>query len=407
MAFRKRVDDIPFGRRSSNNTSRNEPAVVSGTAPMKAPLLEVAGVFLRLGAIGFGGPAAHIAMMEDEAVGKRSWLTRESFLKLVGATNIIPGPNSTEMAIHIGFLRAGWLGLIVAGASFILPAVLVTGVIAWSYGQYGALPSVEPFLRGTKPAVLAIIAAAAYRFGKTAFTTPVLWGVGAGVLGASLAGVGEIVCLATGGLAGTAWTMWNKRRTGVQGSGAMLWMAAPTLAAATGSGITLAGLGLSFLKIGAVLYGSGYVLVAFLQGEFVDNRGWLTQQQLLDAIAVGQFTPGPVLSTATFVGFQILGIPGAIVATAAIFLPSFVYVALLNPILPRLQRNPYFTSFLDAVTASSVALIMAVTVRLSLAAIASWTSALLTLVALACIVRFNVNSVWIVLGGAVAGWAIL
>ena len=384
---------------------------------------EVAALFLKLGTIGFGGPAAHIAMMEEEVVGRRKWLTREYFLDLVGATNLIPGPNSTEMAIHVGYIRAGWLGLAVAGLGFILPAVLITAGLAWAYVEFGSLPQVAPFLRGIKPAVLAIIFAAVCRLGRTAAKDWRLVAIGLAVAFGSLQGINEVFALLLGGTIGMFWLRLSARKRTLPGGKTMLaavWSAAgatleaakasaQTAAVMTGAlgasmGISLWKLGLFFLKVGAVLYGSGYVLIAFLEGGLVHDYGWLTRQQLLDAIAVGQLTPGPVLSTATFVGYLISGPQGAAVATAAIFLPSFLFVVLLNPMIPRLRGLPWTAAFLDAVNVSSVALIAAVTVKLSRATLTGWPAWIIALAAAVVSLRWKINASWLVFGGAILGW---
>lgn len=386
---------------------------------------ELAALFLKLGTIGFGGPAAHIAMMEEEVVGRRRWLSREHFLDLVGATNLIPGPNSTEMAIHVGYIRAGWAGLAAAGICFILPAVLITGGFAWAYVTFGSLPLVAPFLYGIKPAVLAVIFAAVCRLGSAAAKGWRLVVVGLAVTLGSLLGINEVIALLLGGAIGMVWLRVSDRgrpgssRLGLIGGGAGLASGAAVnaatasgagMVAAIGSGlgpsvgVSLWSLGLFFLKVGAVLYGSGYVLVAFLEGGLVHNYGWLSQRELLDAIAIGQFTPGPVLSTATFIGYLILGAPGAAVATAAIFLPSFLFVAALNPVVPRLRRSRWTSAFLDAVNVSSVGLMAAVTVKLARATLAAWPAWLIALVAALLGLRWKVNASWLVSGGAIVGW---
>jgi chromate transporter len=366
-------------------------------------LAELARLFLKLGVIGFGGPAAHIAMMEEEVVERRRWLTREHFLDLVGATNLIPGPNSTEMAIHVGYLRAGWMGLLLAGLCFILPAVLITTGLAWAYVKFGTLPQVVPFLFGIKPALIAIILAAVWRLGKTAAKGIPLLSLGCAVAVGSLLGWDEIVLLLLGGVMGMLWL-------GRSGNLALLaWIsvtATGTVAGAAGAttaSVSLATLGLFFLKVGAVLYGSGYVLVAFLEGGLVRDYGWLSEAQLLDAIAIGQFTPGPVLSTATFIGYLLGGVPGAAVATTGIFLPSFIFVAALGLVLPRLRRSRWMAAFLDAVNVSSVALMAAVTVKLSVSTLTTWPAWVIALTAAGAGLRWRVNATWLVLGGAVVG----
>jgi len=387
----------------------------------------LARLFLKLGFLAFGGPAAHVAMMEDEVVARRRWLSRTAFLDMLGATNLIPGPNSTEMAMHVGWRRAGVRGLIVSGLCFIGPAVLITGAVAWAYVRYGTRPEVGPFLFGIKPAVLAVILLALWRLGRTAARTVPLAALGVGVALATLVGVNEIVALVAGGLLGAlAARPWHGHpdpgearsrnstdldggeRSGVERDDPALPKRAilltPALAGSMAAGVPLWTLGLLFLKVGAVLYGSGYVLIAFLEGDLVQRLGWLTQLQLLDAVAIGQFTPGPVLSTATFVGYLVAGPAGALVATAGIFLPSFVFVSLLGPIVPRLRASPWTAAFLDAVNASAVGLIAAVTVTLGMAALVDWRAWAIALGAAVLGLLGRVNSAWLVLGGAGVGW---
>ncbi len=377
-------------------------------------LRELATLFLKLGLIGFGGPAAHIAMMEDEVVNRKKWLTQENYLDLIGATNLIPGPNSTEIAIHIGYIHAGLLGLIVAGVCFILPAVLVTASLAWVYVQFGQLPEVSPFLYGIKPAILAIIFGAMWRLGKKAAKSRELIVIGLIVLVGLFLELNELLSLLLGGIVGMLWLRF--RITSSLGATILLFpltssVALKTTAVSANSNISPWQIALFFLKVGSVLYGSGYVLVAFLKGELVDSLGWLTQQQLLDAIAIGQFTPGPVLSTATFIGYVIAGIPGALAATLGMFLPSFVFVAILNPIIPRLRASRWLGAFLDAVNISSVALMLFVTIKLAGGIFIDglsidWFAALISLVAGILVVRTRLNAIWIVLGGAIAGFVL-
>lgn len=384
-------------------------------------LKELALVFLKLGILGFGGPAAHIAMMDEEVVARRGWLTRERFLDLLGATNLIPGPNSTEMAIHLGYVRAGWSGLAVAGICFILPAVGLTAGLAWIYVHLGQLPQVAPWLLGIKPAVVAIIAVSVWRLGNKACKTWSLGAIGAAVLAASLLQVNEVAALLLGGLVGMLWLRlpqaFRSRRGKILPVVAGAWLGQwlsqnvgvllATAAGAGGAGAASASLwklGLFFLKVGAVLYGSGYVLVAFLQGGLVHEYGWLTQRELLDAIAIGQFTPGPVLSTATFIGYMIAGAGGAAVATTAIFAPSFLFVALVNPWIPRLRKSAWTAAFLDAVNVSAVALMAAVTVKLGQATLTSWPAWLIAVAATLIGLRWKVNLAWVVVGGGFLGW---
>ncbi|KAM3108430.1 chromate efflux transporter [Phormidesmis sp. 146-33] len=381
-------------------------------------LKELATLFFRLGIIGFGGPAVHIAMMEDEVVKKRQWLTREQFLDLLGATNLIPGPNSTEMAIHIGYVYGGWLGLIVSGVGFILPAIVITVAFAWVYVTFGTIPQIAFLLYGIKPAVLAIVLDALWRLGKKAVKTRKLWVIAIAVsLLVWFGRVNEIVALLSGGLLGMIWLQFPDHGNSTEEAnlliaglvtGTVLQASAATVAT---SQVSLWQLGWSFLKIGSILFGGGYVLLSFIQGEFVEGYGWLTQQQLLDAIAIGQFTPGPILSTAAFIGYVIAGIPGAIVATVGIFLPSFIFVVALNPFIPFFRRSKWASAFLDAVNASALALMAVVTLQLAIATLGKPTAPYLDFLAVAIAlvsavlaIRFQVNAAWLVIGGAAIGW---
>ncbi|MEX2465283.1 MAG: chromate efflux transporter [Gemmatimonadota bacterium] len=395
----------------------------------RARLGELARLFLKLGVIAFGGPAAHIAMLEDEVVARRKWLDRQHFLDLIGATNLIPGPNSTEMTMHVGYERAGWAGLVTAGACFIMPAVLITGFFAWLYVTYGTLPAVEPFLYGIKPAVIAVIIGAVWRLGRPAVKDWRFAVLGVGVAVALLMGLGEITGLLIGGVVGMLWfraarhddagtaeryvpiLFLQSAQVGGTGAGGMRDSVAAGGAAAAGAlagagaatSVSLAKVFLFFLKVGSVLYGSGYVLIAFLEGGLVADYGWLTQAELLDAVAMGQFTPGPVLSTATFIGYMLDGVPGAAVATLGIFLPSFFFVLLVNPVIPRLRRSVWMAAFLDAVNVSALALMVAVTIELGIGVLTFWPAWLIALAAAFLVVRFRTNAVWLVLGGAVVG----
>ena len=375
---------------------------------------QLLGLFLKLGVTAFGGPAAHIAMMEDEVVTRRGWLTRERFLDLIGATNLIPGPNSTEMAIHIGFVRAGIVGLVVAGVSFILPAALITLGCAWAYDQFQTVPQAEALLYGIKPAVIAVILSAVWRLGKTAAKGPFLIVVGFLVMLLVLFGINEIIALLGGGIVGILWQLGSRLGKGKTLLG-FAWLPSSNLAlsvtAASPSSVTLSSLGLFFLKIGCVLFGSGYVLIAFLQGGLVEQHQWLTQQQLLDAVAIGQFTPGPVLTTATFIGYVLAGPLGALVATLGIFVPSFLFVLATNPLIPRLRQSAVAGAFLDAVNASAIGLMAAVTVELARHTLIDWETkqiewgaVLIALVSAAVLFRYKVNAAWLVLGGAAIGW---
>lgn len=379
--------------------------------PHSRGLREIAALFLKLGTIGFGGPAAHIAMMEEEVVEKRGWMSREQFLDLVGVTSVIPGPNSTEMAIHVGFLRGGWLGLILAGGCFIFPAVLLTTALAWAYMEFGAVAHVTWVLYGIKPAVLAVILGAMWRLGKNAMKEWRLSFLGFAVMLVSLTEFSGILALIGGGLVGMFWLRMARRDLN---AAVFVPLAGTGLSMLVGSGAasggpTLWALGLFFLKIGAILYGSGYVLVAFLQEELVHGYAWLTQEQLLEAVAIGQFTPGPVLSTAAFIGYVVTGgkVAGAVVAAGAIFLPSFLFVAALNPILPRLRESEWVAAFLDAVNACAVGLMAAVTVELAYLTLDEWPKIAIAGVAIILGLWRGVGAVWLVGGGAVAGWIVI
>ncbi|WP_412061422.1 chromate efflux transporter [Rubrivirga sp. IMCC45206] len=372
--------------------------------PLRQRISELARLFFTLGVVGFGGPAAHIAMMEEEVVRKRQWMTPQGFLDLVGATNLIPGPNSTEMTMHVGFARAGWLGLFVAGASFIVPAAGLTLGLAWLYVQSAEVPDVAPWLAGIPAAVLAVIAGALWRLGKKAIPSVSLALVAAFVVGLLLLGVREIPALLIGAAVGGLvlyGVRQQKAPTGMPSVGVPLVVLAAQGAAAVAP--SLGTLGLFFLKVGSVLYGSGYVLVAYLEADVVGRFGWLTQTQLLDAIALGQLTPGPVLTTSTAVGYLVQGLPGALVATVAIFLPSFVFTGLLHPLVPKLRSHPLTAALLDAVNAASVALMAVVTVRLAVGAIDTPGAILISVAAAGLVFWRGVNVVALVVGAAAAG----
>jgi len=412
-------------------------------------LREIAGVFLKLGTISFGGPAAHIANMEHEVVERRRWISREYFLDLFGATHLIPGPNAVEMASHIGYSRAGLVGSLTAGLSFTLPAVLISVALAVGYKEYGATPNVMPFLSGIKPVVLAIIFTALWRLGRKALTN---WPAAVVALVAAVAvltGSDEVLVLLAATVVGVLLLCLSPRGNGPAAKRTAGMVAATATAgschAANAASVAAAGttacatigaaapavfslwkLGLFFLKVGAVLYGGGYVLIAYLEGGLV-GEGWLTRRELLDAVAIGQITPGPMLSTASFVGYLVGGFSGAAVATLAFLLPSFVLVALLNPLIPRLRKSRWASRFLDAVTAASIGLMVAVTVTLTAAMLGyapavpeqlasvpeqipstpeRIASVLIAIVAAVLSLRFEVASVWLVLGGALAGGVI-
>ena len=433
-----------------------------------APLRELAALFLRLGVTAFGGPAAHIAMMRDEVVDRRRWLADKEFLDLVAATNLIPGPNSTELAIHLGYRRGGLAGLALAGVCFILPAALIVAGIAWAYAQYGTTPQVGWLMYGIGPVVIAIVVQALWKLGQAALSRWVYAPLGGAALAAALGGVNELAVLAAGGLFGLALALkpsgpggrsavfaWlaslpaalahllrgtaaatqggttataaaagttataaagattaaagaTTAAAGATTAAAASGMAAAAVgaAAATGAAVpfTLTGLALFFLKVGSVLFGSGYVLLAFLRADLVERWGWLTDQQLIDAITVGQVTPGPVFTTATFIGYLLGGWMGAALATAAIFAPGFFFVAVTQPLIPRLRASRALGGCLDGVVAASLGLMAAVTWQLAQAAVVDVPTALIASSAALLLFRWRPNSTWLILGGAAAGW---
>jgi chromate transporter len=380
------------------------------TASPRGDAGEVARVFLGLGLIGFGGPAAHIALMEDQVVRRRRWLTREQFLDLLGATNLIPGPNSTEMAIHVGFARAGWPGLVAGGACFILPAMLITLALSIAYVRYGQLPEAAWLLYGVKPVIVAVVVQAMWGMARKILGTPMTAITALGVLALALRGVNEVALLFAAALG-----LPLIRAIATGGSARVLlpggWLAlvgasgpAPSAGGvAAAASVSLSELALIFLKVGSILFGSGYVLLAFLRPDLVERTRWLTDAQLLDAVAVGQFTPGPVLTTATFIGYVVAGLPGGLLATAAIFLPSFVFVALSSPLIPRLRRSTWAGGFLDGANAASVALMATVTWELGRAAVVDWLTAGLAGAAALLLLLTRLNSAWLVAGGALVG----
>jgi chromate transporter len=366
---------------------------------------EVAGFFLKLGIIAFGGPAAHIAMMRDEAVRRRGWLSDQEFLDMVGAVNLIPGPNSTELAIYLGYRRAGWRGLLAGGILFILPAMLLVLAFAWLYVAYASLPQVGWLLYGIKPVIIAIVLSALWGLGTTALKEMATALVAVGVMALLLLGLNVLLLLAAGGAAVLlARAGQSRRHRGLAGILAVpLAAAAPTALPVGAVPFSLLTLFLRFLKIGAVLYGSGYVLLAFVRADFVERLRWLTDQQLIDAIAVGQFTPGPVFTTATFIGYLMGGWPAAVVATVGIFLPSFIFIGWLSYLLPVVRQSAWGGAFLDGVNAASLGLMAGVTWQLGLAAVVDGWTAVLAVAALGLLFRFQINSAWLVLGGGAAG----
>jgi chromate transporter len=409
---------IPDAQRPDNLTDNLNTAPYATLAPAQRQqrLRELMAVFFRLGTVAFGGPAAHIAMMDDEVIKRRRWMSREDLLDLIGVTNLLPGPNSTELAIHIGYERAGWRGLFVAGSSFILPAMLLVWALAALYVRYQTVPQVEWLLYGVKPVIVAVVLQALWKLGKKAAKDVPTTVAGVIAIAAYFAGINEVLLLLLIGVAvmliknwpqNTPVGAWVLPFSGTL-SGTFSGTFSGLLAQSTGPAATAISVGwasvfLFFLKIGCVLYGSGYVLLAFLQRDLVERNHWLTSQQLLDAIAIGQLTPGPVLTTATFVGYLIAGHAGAIAGTVGIFLPAFLLVGLVNPWVPKLRQSPWARGFLDGVNAASLGLMAGVTYTLGRAALVdAWTIGLAGLGAIA-LFRFQLNSVWLVLAGGAVG----
>lgn len=377
-------------------------------APASASLSELAAIFLRLGVTAFGGPAAHIAMMEDEFVRRRQWLTRERFLDLLGAANLIPGPSSTELAVYIGYEQAGWRGLVLGGACFILPAALMVGVIAWAYIRFGRLPQLAGILYGIKPVVIGIVVQALWNLAPKAVKKSSLLGIiAAGACIASALGVHPLAVLAGSGI---MTVVARRAREGSEKNGAALVFGPVAVgAAAAGGAMPPIGLGvlfLTFLKIGALVFGSGYVLLAFLRADLVDRLHWLSEAQLLDAVAVGQVTPGPVFTTATFIGYIVAGAWGAVVATLGIFFPGFLLVAVTRPLIARVRRSIAASTFLDGVNVASLALMAVVTLQLARAALIDIPTILIASVGTILLIRWKVNSTWLVAGAALVGGVI-
>ena len=386
---------------------------MSVTLPKPAPLMELALVFLRLGTTAFGGPAAHIALMRQEFVERRGWLSEAEFLDLVGASNLIPGPSSTEVAIHVGLRRAGWAGLLLAGLCFLLPAALIATALAWAYVRFGHLPSAAGVFYGVKPVIIAVVAQALWMLGRTALKTRSTAIAGLAAIVLAFGGVPPLALLFGAGaaLGIRGWLRDEPKRSirpllalgGVAaaliGTPLALSVFQPPLSSAPG----LSPLFLVFLKIGSAVFGSGYVLLAFLRADLVTRLHWLTTAQLLDSVAVGQFTPGPVFTTATFIGYIVAGPWGALVATLGIFLPAFVFVALSGPLIARVRQSPTARSFLDGVNAASLALMALVTWQLARAALVDGVTVALAVVSALLLFRWRVNSAWLVLGGAAVG----
>ena len=384
----------------------------------EASLGEIALVFLKLGTIAFGGPAAHLAMMEEEFVRRRKWMTHAEFLDRLATANLIPGPSSTEVAIFVGQLKRGWRGLIVAGCCFIIPAAIIVSVIAWAYVRFGAMPKVEGVLSAIKPAVVAIVIQALGKLGRTGVRSTLLAVIAVLTAALNLFGVSPVLVLAFAGLAAASASGMRNRLVGigplglprivvlqkVLGRPQMFAGAVAVMAGGASFPVSLGRLFLSFLKVGSVVFGSGYVLLAFLRTEFVERLHWLTDKQLMDAVAVGQFTPGPLFTTATFVGYVLAGWLGAVVATAGIFLPGFVLVALSGPLIPRLRRSAVAAAALDGVVAGSLALMAVVAWQLGKASIVDRTTLVVFAVSLVALIRFRANSAWVVAAAAAVGW---
>jgi chromate transporter len=377
------------------------------TSDLSARVRQLALLFLKLGATAFGGPAAHIGMMHDEIVKRRHWLEDQEFLDMLGATNLIPGPNSTEMAIHIGFRRAGWRGLITAGVSFIVPAMIMVTALAWSYAQFGSTPQAGWLLYGVKPVVIAIILQALWNLARRAIKSPFMLAIGLAVLILYFVGVNELLLLVIGGLA--VMVVLNLRRlprqlAAIAPAGPLALIHGGMLTTQAASAVSLTTLFFTLLKIGSVLYGSGYVLLAFLRADLVQRLGWLTDRQLLDAIAIGQVTPGPVFTTATFIGYILGGLPGAVIATVGIFLPSFVFVAISNPLIPRMRESAWVGGLLDGVNVASLGLMGAVTWQLGRASLVDPLTVVIALASFGLLVRFRLNSTWLIALGAIVGY---
>ena len=381
-----------------------------GYRPGGDSLVDTALLFLRLGTTAFGGPAAHIAVMEDEVVRRRAWLTRAEFLDYLGATNFIPGPNSTELAIHIGMARHGWPGLLLAGSCFILPSAVIVGLCAWAYVRYGTLPQVAGLFHGITPVVIAIVVLALWSLGRSAVKSARLGVLGLVALGALIAGAHELLVLFAAGLLALVSAGVGRGRRGLPVVALSAVWASASVAATAGAGpvvsLSLWSVFMVFARIGSVLFGSGYVLIAFLRADVVERLGWISERQLLDAVAVGQVTPGPLFTTATFVGYLVAGVPGAVAATVGIFLPAFVFVALSGPLVPRLRRSPVAGHVLDAVNVAALAMMAAVTLQLGAATLRGPVPIALAGISLALLARYSMNPTWLVALGAAVGWLV-
>lgn len=393
----------------AEDIQREQEAVSYAMLPpreQKQRLTELATVFLRLGAIAFGGPAAHIAMMDDEVVKRRQWMSRETLLDLIGVTNLLPGPNSTELAIHIGYERAGWRGLFIAGNCFILPAMLIVWMLAALYARYQTVPQLQWLLYGIKPVIIAIVLQALWKLGKKAAKDVPTTVAGVAAVAAYFAGLNEILLLVLLGIVVMLVKNWCRKGTT---TGAFFLPFSGILAQVGGATTSVTSISwvsvfLFFLKIGCVLYGSGYVLLAFLQRDLVDRNQWLTSQQLLDAVTIGQLTPGPVFTTATFIGYLLAGNAGAIAGTIGIFLPAFLLVWFVNPLVPKLRQSSWASGFLDGVNAASLGLMAGVTYTLGQTALVDWLAVVVAILSAITVFRFKVNSAWLVLAGGVVGF---
>jgi chromate transporter len=367
----------------------------------------MARVFLKLGCTAFGGPAGHIGLMEDELVRRRGWLTRETFLDRLGAVNLLPGPNSTEMALYIGLLRAGWAGLLVAGACFILPAAAMVAALAWAYVRYGMVPQVAGVLYGTKPVIIAIVVQALWNLGRTAVKTRFLAAIGIVAIVAGALGFNPVLLLFVSGLAPAGALALRGATERKPPRAAVLGLLSGAATAASAKAVGLGTLFLYFCKVGAVLFGSGYLLLAFLRSDLVVRWHWLTESQLLDAIAVSQVTPGPLSTAATFIGYILAGPAGAVLATIGIFLPGFVLVAASGRLLPRLRGSRIAGAFLDGVNVGALALMVVVSWQLGRAAVVDWTTVGLAAASAVLLMRYRVNSLWLIFGGAAVGFVAL
>jgi chromate transporter len=376
--------------------------------PPRLSIMQLFLEFFKIGFIAFGGPAAHAGLMERELVGRKKWITSQMFLDFLGAVNLIPGPNSTQLTMLVGYRLRGIAGMLATGFGFIIPAALITGVLAWLYVRMGHVPAVEGLLFGLKPAVIAVIAAAILQLGRKAVKNVWVGLLGIATLGLTLWGLNEItVILGAGAFGALAFSAYKGFRgeKGIHTLAPFLLLNSVVWAGTHYSALKLFWV---FAKIGAVLFGTGYVLVAYMDGELVEKLGWLTREQLLDAIAIGQFTPGPILSAATFVGYVLDGVPGALLATAGIFLPSFVYIMVLYPLIPRLRQSPYTAAFLDSVNVAAVAVMLSVSIQMTIDVATDWRAGLILVLALGGVFGLKkISPVWIILGGGLLGLLIL